>query len=184
MDRRTVAGTFCSALFASSAAAVIGATALPQNSPYFATMLALGLSGMSASAVGFAWLLFTRPQDRVLPPIEVDDLEPFPVVAEADEGTAQEKALRALRRARDRAVDGRRRRDEDACRQAADEFTAAFLSVNREFGLGYDISAKGGSYRALVQPLIALADRIHPLLREGHIEEAKAQVKAFSWRSG
>jgi hypothetical protein len=178
MDQRTVAGTFCSALFASSAAVVIGAAALPQASPYFVAMLAIGSSGISASLVGFAWLFFTRP--REIPP-EVPLGEPL--LPESEEPlTDTGKALRVLKRARDNAVIAAKRRDEHACRLASDELFAAFLSIDREFDLGCGrMEFRGGSSRALVRPMLALADTIYPLLREGHIEQARSQTASFKW---
>jgi hypothetical protein len=54
MDRRTVAGTLLATLLAGGIASLIGATAVPADSPYLHALLWFG---MAASAVGFMGLV-------------------------------------------------------------------------------------------------------------------------------
>ena len=133
--------------------------------------------------MGAMWLFaWARPAQAPVPelpllPAEEDPTGPL---------DSRQRSLLALRRARESAVMARARKSNDAAGRAYHELEAALLSVKREFGFGTLklTSETGGSvpYENLMDCYIAYVDRIYPLLREGHVEEARKKANAFNWR--
>jgi hypothetical protein len=89
----------------------------------------------------------------------------------------RERALQALRRARDNAQIALHSRSEDAAERAVHELKAAILSVQGQFGTPAFKFSGGSNYREVARFLVRYVDSFYPLLREGHISEA---IKAAS----
>lgn len=137
----------------------------------FALMLALSLWAWARPAVSVA-----SQGGPATTPILNDTPPPTDL-------TDKEKALFLLKRARDNAMIARKQKGDEAARLAYHEFLASTLSIKREFGFGtLNTTGKGTiPFKAILEAYIAYADRIYPLLREGHVEEARAKAKAFKW---
>lgn len=67
MDRRTVAGTLWSVVLAGGLAAMIGATALPDPSPYLTILTVVGGIAIAVGLIGLVFLFFTAPKAPPLP---------------------------------------------------------------------------------------------------------------------
>lgn len=98
------------------------------------------------------------------------------------------RTLFALRKARDSASIARACKSEEGSQRAYHEIEAALLSVKREFGFG-PLKWTGDTvgsipYLHQLECYVAYVDRIYPLLREGHIDEARAKASAFKWTWG
>lgn len=98
------------------------------------------------------------------------------------------KALASFRRARDSAAMAKAYKSEETARKAHHEYVAALLSLKREFGFGplrlTSKTAETVPYSYLMECYIAYADRLLPLLGQGHIEEARIVANNFKWSWG
>lgn len=98
------------------------------------------------------------------------------------------KAILALRKARDSAAIARAYKSDEKARKAYHEYQAALLSLKREFGFGtLKLTSKNGGsipYSYFMECYVVYADRLLPLLREGHIDEAKKVAHDFKWHWG
>lgn len=145
----------------------------------------LTFAGFAIFALMAALWLFTwsRAEEVPVPELPLLPAEEGPTSGPLD---SKEKALQSLRRARESAVLAKARKSNDAAGRAYHELRAALLSVKREFGIGMlkFTSETSGTmpYENLMNCYIAYVDRIYPLLREGHIDEALAEAKSFKWR--
>lgn len=111
-------------------------------------------------------------------PVPVQYVAGPPEPAPKDE---KERALQSLRRARDNGVVALNKRKEGEAHTAFNQMQAAMLTVKREFGIGPLSFDGAGSYRAVVNCYVHFIDEIYPLLKEGHLEAAKARANAFTW---
>lgn len=70
MDGRSIAHTFLATVLAGGVSAMIGATALPDPSPYFADLMYGGAAAVVVGVLGLVALLLTRPKAKtpVAPP--------------------------------------------------------------------------------------------------------------------
>lgn len=92
-----------------------------------------------------------------------------------------ERALRTLRRARESGVLALKNNSPGQAHTAYNQIIAALLTAKRQFGVGpLNISGEG-TYRGFVNMYVHYIDEIYPLLKEGHLDEAKARAKAFTW---
>lgn len=97
------------------------------------------------------------------------------------------KALRTLRSARDNAAIALHQGNHHSHRRAFHEAEAAMLSIKRQFGIAPMVipdTASEAPYKVLAEAYISFIDRFYPLLREGHIEEAKERRDSFKWSWG
>jgi hypothetical protein len=97
------------------------------------------------------------------------------------------KALESLRSARGNAAVALHQGNHHTQRRAFHECEAAMLNVKREFGIEpMKIPEIAGDppYGVLVEAYLSFIDRFYPLLREGHVEEAKARRDSFNWSWG
>jgi hypothetical protein len=103
------------------------------------------------------------------------------------EDDPRKRALRSLKAARDSAAIALHQGGPNGARRAFHEAEAAMLNVKREFGIepmGIPESAAEAPYAVLVEAYVSFIDRFYPLLREGHIEEAKERRDSFKWSWG
>lgn len=137
-------------------------------------------SGVVVFAVMAALWLWTwaRPI-RVQVPVHVPapPSEPEPTESKA-------RAVWALKRARDNAAISVHQGSPQSNERAYNEIAAALLTIKREFGFGtLKLVGKGFvPYDSLLKVQITYMDRIIPLLREGHVEEARQVAMAFGWQ--
>ena len=97
------------------------------------------------------------------------------------------KALRTLKSARDNAAIALHQGGGDSHRRAFHECEAAMLNIKRQFEIApMDIPKTVGDppYRVLVEAYLSFIDRFYPLLREGHVDEARERAKVFNWSWG
>jgi hypothetical protein len=115
--------------------------------------------------------------------------EPVPATASAPgveepvPSDPNERALVALRRARDNGKIAHSRWSKDGALQAIHEIQAALLSAHKQFGTGIPTFEGDATYHMVLKGYLYYVDLIYPLLREGHIEEAKRRASEFhiSW---
>lgn len=183
MDQRGVVGVLFSTALTGGIAALIGATALPEGSAYFATLIAAGLAGLVLGIGGLGALLVypagpsasrrAQTLDESQPPPDLDN---------------KERALWLLRRARENAAIARKQWGSHAAQRVYHEFKAAMLGTEREFGCGGVLrlseDSDEPSYKEMLAAYVAFADVIYPLLQAGLIEQARKASKSFSWNRG
>jgi hypothetical protein len=68
MDRRNIGGTLCGILLASGIGSMIGATALPDASPYFTVLMWGGGAGVVVGFVGLLVLFLWQPKKMLAAP--------------------------------------------------------------------------------------------------------------------
>ena len=69
MDRRTAAGTIFATISAGGIAAMIGMTALPTGSPYFDSLIYVGVVAIAVGFLGLFGLLIWPGKKEALPPL-------------------------------------------------------------------------------------------------------------------
>lgn len=113
-------------------------------------------------------------------PLALDDSPPPSDLSDKD------KALFVLKRARDNAVVARKMKGDEAARSAYHEIVAACLTAKREFGVGALKLTGSGTipFKDALEAYVAFVDRIYPLLREGHVNDAKSKAGTFKWSWG
>lgn len=106
-----------------------------------------------------------------------------PVVEGPIPSDPNERALVALRRARDNGKIAHSKWSQDGALQAIHEIQAALLSVRKQFGIGSPVFEGEATYHMILKGYLLYIDLIYPLLREGHVEEAKKRASQFevSW---
>lgn len=96
----------------------------------------------------------------------------------------EEKALFSLKRARDAAEAAYSKGSSERAKIAYNDLQAALLTIKKRYGFGpLNLIGKGGTvpYLSLMVCYVQYVDRFYYFLREGHVEEAKAQAMAFKW---
>lgn len=100
---------------------------------------------------------------------------------EASPKDDNERALFALRRARDSGKIALNNKSEGQAHKAFNEIQAAMISIQRQFGIGQLNFTEAPSYKDAVNIYLHYINEIYPRLREGHIAAAKAKAAAFNW---
>ncbi|MBC2666747.1 hypothetical protein H7F51_14595 [Novosphingobium flavum] len=163
---------------------MIGATALPSGSPYFVTLIDFGMAGVLVGGGGLGIMLLTAggaSAREIQGPFRDDQPSP-------DLGS-KERALWALRRARENAIRARKRWFSfENHHRAFSEMRAAILGVKKEFGVGGLLSLSKGSddpsYRDLLGAYISYVDSYLPLLESDQVDAARQIANGFSWSRG
>lgn len=145
---------------------------------YDRVLLYLGLLVIVAVIVLWLWTWSTEAQRAPVPGLLGHQDAPAGLDDKA-------KALLALRRARDNAVVAIAQGNDRTRARAYNEVEAAMLSTKKQFGIGpLQITSKTHSsvpYKLVLEAYVAFIDQIHPLLCEGHIEEARAKKFNYSY---
>jgi hypothetical protein len=144
------------------------------------SILYAGIILLAFVGVGWLWSWSHPPQ------IAQPALLAIPVAETVPAATDNKgKALDSLRRARDSAAIAKSQRSDEIAARAFHELEAAMLSIKREFGISpLKVTSRSGDpipYQNVLVAYISFVNRIYPLLREGHIEEASAKAKSFKW---
>ena len=145
------------------------------------SLLYAGVIVLALVAVLWIWSSCFPPRlAPAMAPQIVSPPEPDPVPTDG-----KGRSLVSLRKARQSAAIATGQRGDEYAGKAFHELEAAMLSIKREFGIGpLRISSKTGGtvpFKVILPAYITFVDRIYPLLREGHIEEATAKAKGFKW---
>ena len=185
MDRRGVTATLCATLAGGGIAAMIGATALPDGSPYFTVLMVIGVAAIVIGMGGLLFMLVTASPSAQSAPSELT-LDRSQIPAGLDD---KEKSIWYLRRARERAVIARKRWfGFEGHHQAFSELKAAILGVKKELGVaGLLTIAKNSdepTYRDLLRIYVTYVDGFLPLLESGQIETARKAASRFRWSQG
>lgn len=99
------------------------------------------------------------------------------------EASAQEKAVFLIRQARNNAYVALANRSEDQARRVSNDLNSALLMAKKEIGIPIPEISGSGTYRQLLEVYILYIDSFFPLLRDGHIAEAKAAAARFKYQS-
>jgi hypothetical protein len=131
--------------------------------------------------MGALWLYALARPIRVPVEVAVPVAPPMPEPAPDD---IKGRAIYALAMAREAAALAAKNRSDERCQRAYNEVEAALLSIKREFGFGpLRLTGKGRvPYTSLLEVIVVYIDRILPLLREDHVQEARTKAMSFGWR--
>lgn len=134
-----------------------------------------GLAYVGIALIGLVVILYVHGWAFPKPaPVQYVQAPPAP--APKDE---KERALQALKRARDNAQVAIHQRSEAQAESAIHELKAAILSVQTQFGTpGFNVKG-AASYKDMARFLVRYVDSFYPLLREGHIQEAVRAAEKF-----
>jgi hypothetical protein len=185
MDRRGVTATLCATLASGGFAAIIGATALPIDSPYFTTLIAFGVLAVLVGGGVLGFMLFTAGDSSESRTIQGDLRDTVP----PSDLDSKERALWTLRRSRESAIHAHKRWfGFQSHHRAFSEVRAAILGVKKEFGVGgllsFSKDSDEPSYRDLLGAYISYVDSFLPLLESGQIDSARRIANSFSWNRG
>ena len=105
-------------------------------------------------------------------------------VSEPPEEVGSGKSLLTLRRARDNAQIAISQGTETTQAKAYHELDATMLTVEKHFGIAPlkvpAVKADLLPYKIVLSAYVQFVDRFYPLLREGHIEEARRKAESFT----
>lgn len=183
MDRRGVTATLCATVAGGGFAAIIGATALPSGSPYFAVLIAFGVLAVLIGSGGLVVMLLTASSSGEARAAQ-GALADTPPPGLDSKG----RAIWMLRKARDNACQARKRWfGFEGHHRAFSEVRAAILGVKKEFDVGGLLTLSKdseASYRDLLLAYIVYIDTFLPLLECGQMDTARRVASNFSFSRG